>query len=710
PNLGDELGLAASIGWSSGVAIDIVDNTHPVTAPFAIAPLSILAAASDLANVSGTLAPDLRTLGSESAGPMLVTLEAMAERIDSQASAGRRIQLPWGGSNFVLDNLTNDGKTLLHRALNWAAQPPPRCDADFVVNRRAGDVNWPSASGDVQGIDYVPAGLVINSVAMPTGGGWLMIDPNKDKLFVTDTAGNDLTELSLPFDRSTAVALLDAGQWVHHIAATDKGLGRLYYLDLEGEIEWSFSTWTLTPGDILGASFIGATASGDYDNHLALVSDKNASGGGDATVYIIDQTGGLQKTIDIELLAPNPTGITHLTGADKLLITDSDGVVSVIDFDGNLLRRYFGAQLGITKINNVVINPLNCDHVMIDDAIETIASLDYVAPDGNGPTYVEMLLPWIAVAEDSWETVNLGIYGVPANAVVEVAVVNTDGGKEWFGGVRAVGSTLDRRLSIHEAEGGGMDVVTMHVQSDSAGRIEYYSDDMDKLSFILLGYWPDAAYVENWQSFKAGASGSWETHNLQPYGVGPDEVAEILMANGNSMNARQAGARTRGSSLSRLFDLHEAHDGGEEIMSLFVAADSDTDARIEVYAEANNNVDFYLLGHWSTPPGSFTSAFEDLGRPTAENIWQAKDVGAHGVPAHAVAQIALINREDGAKALLGMRQLNSVLERQFEFHKGRIGSEELASEHVKTDENAEIEWYDDDLLRNHGFFLLGWWH
>ena len=43
--------------------------------------------------------------------------------IDGTPAAGRRVHLPWGGDTFDFSKLTNDGKTLMKRSVDWAAAP-----------------------------------------------------------------------------------------------------------------------------------------------------------------------------------------------------------------------------------------------------------------------------------------------------------------------------------------------------------------------------------------------------------------------------------------------------------------------------------------------------------------------------------------------------------------------------------------------------------
>ena len=333
-----ELGLSSSISWGFDATIDIDDNKHYITLPFTTGPLEVLDTPDSLAYLDGTLSPDVRVLGSTPSGPMLSTLEAAAQTVDAESAAGRRALLPWGGANFQLSNLNSDGQTIFRRALDWGVQLPPRCDADYVANNVVTDYPWMPGTNTLTGIDYLPAGLVVNSVTIPAGGGWVMSD-SSDRLFVTDVAGTPLTDFDTKTNDVQGIALVEGGFWRHHFAVADNNRDRLYYLTLDGSILWSFDLVDIT-NNPLGLGFVGATASAVYDNALVISSDKNPSGGGTATLYIVDQWGTVLKTIDIEAFAPTPQGVTHVAGADKLIVADKAGTVSVVDFDGNLVHQY----------------------------------------------------------------------------------------------------------------------------------------------------------------------------------------------------------------------------------------------------------------------------------------------------------------------------------------------------------------------------------
>jgi len=326
--------------------------------------------------------------------------------------------------------------------------------------------------------------------------------------------------------------------------------------------------------------------------------------------------------------------------------------------------------------------------------------------------YVEMHQPYTPLVQGSWQVVDLsaGPYFVPARAVLEVAVTNDNAGSEKWGGVRAVGSKLDRRIRLHEAEDGGVDAVVMHVQADSSSQIEYYGETKLNIEFVFLGYWTCVNYVETYGTFAlGGGGGSWENARLDTYGVPPNEVTEMVVVNESSSSEVYAGVRTDGSGLDRTLDISEAEGGGMDTSTLLVKAGGDDKATIEVYADSPTNIDFYVMGYWSTPPGTYTELNDTLGSPVVDQIWEDADLSAFGVPADAVAQIAMANRYVDGENHMGLREKGSSLQRDIDLHEAEGGGCDVSTIHVSADENSTIEWYHEDVSDNHEYRLLGYW-
>ena len=330
---------------------------------------------------------------------------------------------------------------------------------------------------------------------------------------------------------------------------------------------------------------------------------------------------------------------------------------------------------------------------------------------GQSGCYAEGSSTWSATMADVWVTQSLSgtPWFVPANAVVEVVVRNGDDFNELWGGVRAVGSGLERRFQLQEAEDGGNDRVTMHVQTNASSQIQHYADTTADLTFLLAGYWTCGTYVETFNTFTAGASTSWQDRNLCTYGVRPGHVAEIVMTNDDTVLTREAGVRTNGSVLERRLNLRNAEAGGVDAASMMVKADTSATATIDLYAQDDADVDFYLVGYWSVAPLAYTELFVDVGSPTFDATWTDLDLTASGVPNGAVAEFVLANEDVDEENSLGVRTNGSALGRTNNLVEAEDGGMDMVSTHVLTDGGAGIEFYHQDVSDAHTFWLVGYW-
>jgi hypothetical protein len=340
-----------------------------------------------------------------------------------------------------------------------------------------------------------------------------------------------------------------------------------------------------------------------------------------------------------------------------------------------------------------------------------------IASDALGD-YVEKSIEWTANSASTWETVDLSVapFNVPANAVVEIAMNNKDTGAELYGGVRSVGSTVDRRHQIHEAEPQGEDHVTMHVQANSSSQIQHYAEDTTNVTFTLLGYWTSGTYVDVYEDFDANSEGSWADFDLSGFGVGAGDVAEIAMSNNNNGTEMSAGVRADGSSLDRRLDIHEGEAGGDDFVTMHVVA-SGANARIEAYAEQtdgiNTDVDHILVGYWSEPPTGleYNERFDSLGGPSTNSTWQDRTLSAFGVQSSGIAEILFSNIDQAnSTMLIGVRTDGSSLARTFNIHEPEAGGENIGRAHVKagSDASATIEYFTEQTADD-AFRLIGHW-
>lgn len=125
-NLVRQLGLGRDWDWRTVYRIGIADNTHPITDAFATGPLDIFTSSFSIAQIKTPIPPDVRALATDLDGrAFLSTLETGDLREDELRSAARRVQLPWGGNDFDINALTDDGQTILAESLLWAAAGNP---------------------------------------------------------------------------------------------------------------------------------------------------------------------------------------------------------------------------------------------------------------------------------------------------------------------------------------------------------------------------------------------------------------------------------------------------------------------------------------------------------------------------------------------------------------------------------------------------------
>ncbi len=118
--LTDDLGISNSRTHGSEAGLAVSDAAHYITSPFS-GSVTLFNSSQPMFGVSGTLAPGLQILASTGSTASLAVLEAGALTYNVGAAAGRRVQLPFGGNDLNISELTADGTMLLRRAIEWAA-------------------------------------------------------------------------------------------------------------------------------------------------------------------------------------------------------------------------------------------------------------------------------------------------------------------------------------------------------------------------------------------------------------------------------------------------------------------------------------------------------------------------------------------------------------------------------------------------------------
>lgn len=128
-NLGAEFGFAGS--WTDGDFPTqnhrIVDNAHYITQGLSIGLLPIFGSTQSVHMLDWPYAPDLQTLGTNWDDDdklfrrSLAVIDAGGDLYGGGTAAGRRVRLPWGLSGFDITKLNKDGRNLMKRSIEWAA-------------------------------------------------------------------------------------------------------------------------------------------------------------------------------------------------------------------------------------------------------------------------------------------------------------------------------------------------------------------------------------------------------------------------------------------------------------------------------------------------------------------------------------------------------------------------------------------------------------
>jgi len=349
-----------------------------------------------------------------------------------------------------------------------------------------------------------------------------------------------------------------------------------------------------------------------------------------------------------------------------------------------------------------------------------------LASDALGQ-YVEKFVTITPNTADAWTTIDLSgsPYNIPANAVIEMALINTDYGNELYAGVRHASSTLDRRFLLHEAETTGTGVegmsgVTVHVTASATSSIQYYADSTSLVTFRILGYWTDGVFVERFDTTDAIATNdAWTNWDLNTYGLTQGDVAEIIMVNNNNGADFLAGVRTDGSSFNRYINIHEPESGGDTYATMFVKATTST-ARVEAYSDdygpgTGTDIDFIVAGYWDSMPTGLTykESWSDLGGPTSNTTWTDRRLDDVSVPPTGIAEIVFDNNNDTNGAMeIGVRTNGSSLGRVLDLHEAEgAGAGVTPGRMLVTagsDASSTIEYYTESTTADN-FYLAGYW-
>ncbi|UTW07133.1 DNRLRE domain-containing protein [Pseudomonas benzenivorans] len=124
-------GLAADLGLSANSnvtaarnSINVLDNSHYLTSPFAIASTIITRSNQPMIILGGQKAPGLIILADalpSTSAQILSLVDSGGGLYGGGTAPARRVQLPWGAPGFDIKALDSNGEGLMRRAVEWAA-------------------------------------------------------------------------------------------------------------------------------------------------------------------------------------------------------------------------------------------------------------------------------------------------------------------------------------------------------------------------------------------------------------------------------------------------------------------------------------------------------------------------------------------------------------------------------------------------------------
>jgi len=288
---------------------------------------------------------------------------------------------------------------------------------------------------------------------------------------------------------------------------------------------------------------------------------------------------------------------------------------------------------------------------------------------GVDPAYTQDLDYWDSTDYGGSDGVwgNYDLYtnkGVPKGATAEIIVANIQTGVENRLGVRTDGSSLNRHVQQHEAEGGGEThcriFATCHA---TTGLIEcYHSDVSDDDLFYLVGYWENVTFTEDW-NITYSTTGDWQTRDMSSSYA--DKVLHCLLENSEADTANSMGVRAVGSSLDRQIYVHEPESGGESHLDMFVKADSSGDLQVTNDDTGGSNY-IRIAGYF----GSEMDFVEKWQAVTFLNdSWYNVDLSAYMDVDGRMVDVLCTNTSTSATKILGVRNGDdTTLERSLTEH------------------------------------------
>lgn len=296
---------------------------------------------------------------------------------------------------------------------------------------------------------------------------------------------------------------------------------------------------------------------------------------------------------------------------------------------------------------------------------------------------------------------------VPKGAVAEIVIRNSMETIEQEGGVREKGSSLERKVDLHEAEGGGYTTATMFVQTDATdGKIEVYAEFKINVDFVLMGYYEGCDFTEKFSAM-GNTPVIWTDLDLSGEGVPANAVVQMMMRNSDDDDTAFMGVRADGSGLERGVVLDEAEGFGWATLSFIVKANAGSVIEWKGVWLGLGTARGYLLG-WFGPNVDFNEGWNQYTFTGSKDdgVWQSKTISE--ADASSITAWAMVHQDSGIEIYCGLREEGSTLERRILEHEAEGGGGTGFQASVILDESKKCQIYCGDasesLFYYTGFF------
>jgi len=347
-------------------------------------------------------------------------------------------------------------------------------------------------------------------------------------------------------------------------------------------------------------------------------------------------------------------------------------------------------------------------------------------------------------ADAAWTPISLAGYGITDGTICDLLTNNNDSSNSLEAGVRASGSTLDRKVLIDEKTDEPKYLCLFAEAIGPSGAVEIYEEDDSAQSSYLMGYWstPPGEYTELFGQLggPTGFIAAWADDDLGIHGVWKNSAAQILAGNTRTAGLNALATRYKGStSDDREVDVGQTYGSGINPLSMHCMATSG--AFIQTTAGHEDPCEFYVMGFFWSPPstsGELDLFTEGVGasesgmglyiaglepgdilfrenfatwQPTTADAWETKDLAVEpfNVPYGSVVEIAIVNDHASNDHWCGVRQPGSSLDRRFKINEADGGGEIALTMTCQTASGSQIETYAEAPTGDISFVLLGYW-